>query len=162
MKLLLLLCLLVAGCPLLSGCNTPDTSAADIKALSDTEVQWNQDIAAKDAAKMAAHYADGAVLMVGGQPSIVGHDALLKFFQTMTADPASSLKFHANKIEVAKSGDIGFAQGVYELVLTDPASKQVVHDHGSYVTTYRKAADGSWKAVDDVSSSEVPPTQPAK
>jgi ketosteroid isomerase-like protein len=29
------------------------------------------------------------------------------------------------------------------------------------VTTYRKQADGSWKAVADIATSEVPPPMPA-
>jgi hypothetical protein len=47
------------------------------------------------------------------------------------------------------------------LTLTDPQTKQVVNDHGSYVTTYRKQPDGAWKAVADIASSEVsPPSHP--
>ena len=42
------------------------------------------------------------------------------------------------------------------MTMTDPNSKQVINDHGSYVTTYRKQPDGSWKAVADIASSEVP------
>jgi hypothetical protein len=35
-----------------------------------------------------------------------------------------------------------------------------MNDHGSYVTVYRKLADGSWKAISDISTSEVPTVQP--
>jgi ketosteroid isomerase-like protein len=75
----------------------------------------------------------------------------------MIDDPAMALKFHAAKVEVAKSADVAYTQGTYTLTLTDPQTKQVVNDHGSYVTTYRKQPDGSWKAVADIATSEVPP-----
>jgi ketosteroid isomerase-like protein len=79
----------------------------------------------------------------------------------MVADPALSLKFQASHVEVAKSGDVAFTRGSYTMTMTDPNSKQVVNDRGSYVTTYRKQADGSWKAVSDIATSEVPPPMPA-
>jgi len=47
------------------------------------------------------------------------------------------------------------------MTVTDPVSRQVVHDHGTYVTVFRKQADGSWKAFSDIVSSEVPPPAPA-
>ncbi len=43
------------------------------------------------------------------------------------------------------------------MTMTNPATKQPLSDHGSYVTTYAKQADGSWKAVADIATSEVPP-----
>jgi hypothetical protein len=57
---------------------------------------------------------------------------------------------------------MGFTQGSYTMTMTDPSSKKVITDHGSYVTTYAKQPDGSWKAVADIATSEVPPaTQPS-
>jgi ketosteroid isomerase-like protein len=75
----------------------------------------------------------------------------------MTSDPAMSLQFQASKVDVAKSGDLAYTQGSYTLAITDPQTKKVVNDHGSYVTAYRKQADGSWKAVEDIVVSEIPP-----
>ena len=63
-------------------------------------------------------------------------------------------------MEVAKAGDVAYTQGSYTMTMTDPNSKQVINDHGSYVTTYRKQPDGSWKAVADIATSEVPPPAP--
>jgi uncharacterized protein (TIGR02246 family) len=147
---------------LLTGCNpaTPDTRDADVKALKDNETQWNADFAAKDADKLVAHYADDAVLMAPGMPANSGKDAIRKTLQEMIADPALSLKFQSSKVEVARSGDVGYTQGSYTMTMTDPNSKQVINDHGNYVTTYRKQADGSWKAVADIATSELPPPPP--
>jgi uncharacterized protein (TIGR02246 family) len=137
-----------------------DTHAADVKAIQDTETQWNQDFAAKDASKILAHYADDAVLMTPDMPADHGITAVSASIKQMVADPALSLKFQSSKIEVAKSGDIGYTQGIYTMTMTDPASKKVIHDHGSYVTTYRKQPDGTWKAVTDIATSEVAPSTP--
>jgi uncharacterized protein (TIGR02246 family) len=145
------------------GCNqaAPDTRAADTQALRDLEAGWNQDWASKDAEKLIAHYADDAVLMAPGVAAARGKDAIRKGLAEMVADPALSLKFQASMVEVARSGDVGYTQGSYTLTVTDSVSKKPITDHGSYVTTYRKQADGLWKAVADIASSEAPPAPPA-
>ena len=152
-----------AGLPMLwlAGCATSGNSQADMQALKDNELHWNQDYAAKDFDKIAAHYASDAVLMAPGLPAAAGLDAVRKELKEMMADPALSLQFQASRVEIAKSGDVGYTQGSYQMTMTDPATKNVVHDHGSYVTTYRKEADGSWKAVADIATSEVPPAAPS-
>ena len=45
--------------------------------------------------------------------------------------------------------------------MTDPKTKQVVHQQGSYVTTYKKQSDGSWKAVFDIASADMAPEESA-
>jgi uncharacterized protein (TIGR02246 family) len=145
----------------LSGCAQPDTRDTDAKTIKDLETQWVREYAAKNADKALAHYADDAVLMPPGMAASAGKAAIGKVLKAMVADPALSLKFQAGKVEVAKSGDLAYTQGSYTMTATDPASQRAVHDHGSYVTVYRKQADGSWKAVADIASSAVAPSPPA-
>jgi len=99
--------------------------------------------------------------MPPGMAPAAGKAAILPMVKEMLADPALALKFSATRVEVAKSGDLGFTQGTYTMTMTDPATKQVVNDHGTYLTTYMKQADGSWKAVSDMQASSVPPPMPA-
>ena len=160
MKTCLVLCALATF--VLAGCSQapPDTREADIKALKDLEIRWVADYAAKDLDRVSSNYAEDAVLMSSGMPASAGKDAIRKTLKEMLADPAFSLKFQTAKVEVSKGSDTGFTQGTYMLTMTEPNSKKVINDHGSYVTTYRKQADGAWKAVADISSSEVPPPAP--
>ncbi len=143
-------------------CNQqPDTHDADVAALKALETQWVQEFAAKDADKIVAHYTDDATLMPPGMAPATGKAAILAVDKEMLADPALVLKFAATRVEVAKSGDVGFTQGTYTMTMTDPGTKQVINDHGTYLTTYMKQADGSWKAVSDMQASSVPPPAPA-
>ena len=159
MKRLFALCSLSAIVTLTACQQTPpDTHDADVKAIRDAETQWNADYQARDLDKIASHYDDAAILMVPGMPADTGKDAIRKDMKQMISDPAMTLSFHASKVEVAKSGDLGYTQGSYKLTVTDATTHKVINDHGSYVTTYRKAADGSWKAVADIATSDVPPT----
>ncbi|MGA3023150.1 MAG: DUF4440 domain-containing protein [Bryobacteraceae bacterium] len=152
---------LAAAClsmALLAGC-THDTSA-DVQALKDNEARWNKEYAARDLEKVVAHYADDAALIAPGGPPVVGREAIHAALKEMVADSNLSLKFQATRVEVASSGDVGWTQGSYALTVTDPATKKPIRDSGSYVTTYKKAADGSWKAVSDIASSGVAPPKP--
>ena len=162
MKNLAKLCAATVVVLTIVACNqTPDTHDADVAALKAGEAQWVQDFAAKDVDKVVAHYTDDATLMPPGMAPATGKAAILPMVKEMLADPALALKFSATRVEVAKSGDLGFTQGTYTMTMTDPATKQVVNDHGTYLTTYMKQADGSWKAVSDMQASSVPPPMPA-
>ncbi len=155
------LCAVTAMALTMTACNqTPDTHDADVKAIQDNETQWNQDFAARDQEKLVAHYTDDGVVMVPGAPPASGKDAIRSSLKGMLADPALSLHFHSTKVDIAKSGDLAYVLGVYTFDFTDPQTSQVIHDHGNYVTTYRKQTDGSWKAVADIVTSEVPPPAP--
>jgi uncharacterized protein (TIGR02246 family) len=144
-----------------SACNKPaDSHNTDVQAIKDNEAQWNLDWQSKVPEKIASHFADDGVLMVQGMDDITGKDAIVGALKQMVADPALSMKFSASKIDVARSGDLAFSQGSYTLTLTDPQTKQLINDHGSYVTAYRKQSDGTWKAVSDIAVSEVPPAAP--
>jgi len=165
MKSLALLCGTAAIVVAMSACNQapqpaaapPDTHDADVKAISDYETQWNSEWAAKDADKVLAHYADDAIVMTPGEAPMKGKDAIKSGLGGMMADKALSLSFKATKVDVAKSGDLAYTQGDYELTVTNPKTHKPVTDHGTYVTTYRKQADGSWKAIVDIATSGPAP-----
>jgi uncharacterized protein (TIGR02246 family) len=138
----------------------PDAAAVE-KALRDNETQWNADYKAKDAAKLAAHYAPDATLMSPGAAPATGSEAVLKDLTAMTSDPALSLSFEADKVDVAASGDLAYTRGHFTMTATDPATKKVGTTTGSYVTVYKKQADGSWKAVEDIVTPGAPPAAAA-
>ena len=146
--------LLLSGCTQAPPPAPPDTSAADEKAIRDGEVAWNADWASKDVEKIAAHYADDATLMIPGAPLMKGKDAIKAGFKPMTADTNLALTFSASSVAVSK--DIAYTQGSYTLTSTDGKTKKPVSEKGSYVTIYKKQADGSWKAIEDINAPEAP------
>ncbi len=152
----------VAGIAMMmAACNqAPDTHDADVQAIKNLETTWNQDNASKSAEKLASYYADDAVLMAPGMAPAAGKDAIHTLVSQMVTDPALTLKFQSSKVDAAKSGDLAYSQGSYTMTMTDANTKKVVNDHGSYVTVYHKQADGSWKVVSDIATSEVPPPAP--
>jgi uncharacterized protein (TIGR02246 family) len=142
----------------LSGCApAPD---AGVQALKDTEAAWMKDAATRDPEKFLAHYSEDASLLLPGQPAMAGKAAIRASLEPMLRDPRFALSLHPAKVEVAKSGDLGFTQGTYEATGTDPSTGQSATEKGNYVTVFRRQADGRWKAVADMISPNAPP--PAK
>jgi uncharacterized protein (TIGR02246 family) len=154
-----------AGFLLLAGCNTapppPATPAVDISAekakIRDLETAWAKDAAAKDLDKSLANYADDAVLMMPGMAAAKTKDAVRAGLKGMLDDPNLKIAFSADRIEVSASGDLATTEGSYTLTMTNPKTKKPVEDKGIYLTVYKKQADGNWKAIEDTTSSEVPP-----
>jgi len=164
MKALAAICCAAALACTMAGCHgtndmgsapPPDTHDADVKAIGDNEAQWVKHWEARDLDKIAAHYADDAVLMTPGAPAVQGKDDIRKVSEAMLKDPALMVSLQPSRIDV--SGPLAYTQGTYTLKMTDPKTHKIVEDHGSYVTTYRKQADGSWKAEADITTSSGAP-----
>ncbi len=150
----------------LAGCKqapppAPDTHDADVKAISDLEAATVQAIAAKDLDRFVAFYADDASLFLADQPVINGMTAIKAVMKPMIADKNFSFTISSEKVNVAKSGDLGYSHGAYTWTMTDPKTKKVLIERGKYVTVYKKQADGGWKAVADIDNEDAPPS-PAK
>jgi uncharacterized protein (TIGR02246 family) len=147
----------------LTGCSdTPPRAnkAAIEKSLREVEFDMAKNVAAKDAAAFSSHYATDAIFMTPGEPAAKGRDAIRTAMTGMFADPNLKLDFSADRVEIADSGDLGATHGAYTMTVTNPATKKPVTDKGSYVTVYRKQADGAWLASLDINTSEVPPAPP--
>ncbi len=144
---------LLAGCAPTAG---PDTHDADVKAIKDTEVAWSAAIASKDVEKWVGYYTDDAALLMPNAPAISGKDNIRAALKPFFADPNFALNFSSTKADVAKSGDIGYTQGTYSMTMSDAKTKAAITDHGKYLTVFKKQADGGWKAVEDMISSDMP------
>jgi uncharacterized protein (TIGR02246 family) len=147
----------LAGCQRVG--DKPDISGV-VNALRGQEIQWNADYKARDVAKLAAHYAPDAVVMAPGQHNAATPEGIKAALAAMVADPALEMTFEAEKISVSASGDMAYTRGHFSMTATDPATKKVSTQTGSYVTVYEKQPDGSWKAVEDIASPGVAAPEP--
>jgi ketosteroid isomerase-like protein len=86
-----------------------------------------------------------------------GRDAIRAAWAGMVADPNFKLDFSAERVDVAKDGEMAYTRGPYQLTVSNPKTKKPVTDKGTYLTVFKKQADGSWKAVEDFTASEIPP-----
>jgi uncharacterized protein (TIGR02246 family) len=149
--------LVLGGCAQAPPPAPPDTRAADEKALRDDEAAWNKDWAAKDLDHIVSHYAEDASLEVPDVPILSKKDDMKAALKMVLDDPNWSISFAADKVEVAKGGDLAYMQGHYTVTETNTKTKKKVTEKGKYVTVYKKQADGSWKAVQDINNEDATP-----
>jgi uncharacterized protein (TIGR02246 family) len=134
------------------------TQETDVKAIRDDQAQWLKDFQSKDLDKIVSHFSDDAIIVDKGGPPVRGREAAKNIYRASAADPSSSLTFAPSRIEVSKSGDFAYVLGSYTSVETVPHTQRTAEDTGTYVSIYKKQADGSWKDVADIGASELPST----
>jgi ketosteroid isomerase-like protein len=150
----------------LAGCDTMNkekaAAAADPAAieqeLKTIETAWNADYNARDPSKLVTYYASDAALANPGSPIATDTVSRQLEITKFVSDPTLKLEFAADRVHVAKSGELAVTRGHYSTQVTDPATKQPKTDAGSYLTVWKKQADGSWKAVEDFVVPGAPPT----
>ena len=138
-------------------------AAAVTNAIKADEKAWNDEFKAKDQEKLIGHYADDAYFAMAGTPPADGNTAVRKLYADALSDPALSVSFASDKIDV--SGDLAYSRGHFTENYTDPKTGKVMTHGGTYITVYKKQGDGSWKATEDIlapgEAKEVPPAKPA-
>jgi ketosteroid isomerase-like protein len=156
--------LVLSGCfALLSFGFVGTASSADTKieqTLRNLDAQWSAAAGAKDLDKTVSFYSNDAIVMPPNASAATTQETIRRIWQDLLASPGLVISWKATKVEVAKSGDIGFVSGTYELTIND-ASGKPVNDRGKYVEVWEKQADGKWKCGADIWNSDLPVLAPA-
>jgi uncharacterized protein (TIGR02246 family) len=150
--------LTVAGCERYGHHDGDHHGKADVgavkAAIAADEKTWNDQFKSKNLDGLVGHYASDSYFVVPGMKAASGSADIRKAYEGALKDPNFAVSFSSDKVEVAKSGDLAYSRGHFTEKYTDPKTKQVVSDGGSYITVYKKQADGSWKAVEDFAAAE--------
>jgi uncharacterized protein (TIGR02246 family) len=132
----------------------PDTRKADEAAIRAASAEWSKASQAKDLDKAVSYYADDAVDFVDKGALVRGKDAIRLVWKEIVAPTAPTLSFTTTFVEVARSGDIAYEYGTYELTTTGKKGKPSV-EKGKYVTVWKKQANGAWKSALDIDNSGI-------
>jgi len=133
-----------------------DTSK-DVATLTAGTAQFNADYKARAADKLVA---GDATDFIGYFPFTAvqnGPEDAKAMAADFAKDPALSVTITADRIEVAKSGDLAYAVGHAVGTATNPKTHAVEPRNSGYVVVFRKQADGSWKNI----ALAVSPSPPA-
>jgi uncharacterized protein (TIGR02246 family) len=130
----------------------PDTAAADADAIRAVTVDWNKAYNSGDGARVAALYAEDAVLMAPGAPSARGKASISEYYaKDAAAFAAAGLTVaDAPTSDVAQSGDLAWQSGTY--TSTDRSGATV--DAGKFLTVFQRK-DGKWMIVRDTWNSDA-------
>lgn len=143
---------------------TPPASTTDYAAIGkaidsmDLAVQrwYNQE---KVDSIVSDYYAPDAVVMFSNAPAGKGTDnirnLLNSYYKTV------GIRLHFERANIVAADSVASDQGHYRMELRDrtDTSKVIATDSGNYVTTFIKR-NGQWRAIFDISTSEVPMPAP--
>jgi ketosteroid isomerase-like protein len=147
MKLPVLALSLVAG-TCLSLAQQPNPNP-DQQAINKLDKAWSAAAGSKDLEKTVSYYSDDASAYPFNAPIATGKEAIQQLWSHLMSLPGFALSFTPTKIEVAKSGDIAYDVGTFELKTTDPQGK-LVSEAGKYVVVWKKQPKGQWKVIADI------------
>jgi len=125
------------------------------QALRDIDDKWSKAAVSKDVDKTISYYAADAVVMPPNAAAATTKETIRKVWSEALTAPGATMSWKATKVEVAKSGDIGFVSGTYEYSMNDAVGKPI-NDKGKYLVVWEKQADGSWKCGADMWNSDMP------
>jgi len=127
-------------------------AGADEKAVRDADEQWSRAAAAKDLDKTVSFYTDDAVVLPPNQAAVSTKDGIRNFWKGFL-DSLTDISWKTSRVEMAKSGDMGYLIGTYTMTMKDGTK-----DTGKYCEVWKKQADGKWKVAADMFSSDLPAT----
>ena len=158
LQLLLIVSAFVAGSCAPS--NAPDTRAAEEAAIRTLDEQWSATAGKNDLDATVGFYAEDAVLLAPNAPIARDPKSIRESWAGLLG-PNTAVSWKASKVEVAKSGELGYLYGTYQLSIKDPKGGPAMNDTGKVVEVWKKQSDGKWKCIVDTYNSDIPmPTPP--
>lgn len=123
-------------------------------ALRAADEAWMKVFSAKDLDKSVAFCDEKGAVLAPNAPIAEGKEAIAKSFSGFFRLVDLKITWHADKASVAKSGELGYTSGTYEMSYSAGAAK--IADRGKYVTVWKKQANGDWKVVLDIFNTDLP------
>jgi uncharacterized protein (TIGR02246 family) len=122
---------------------------ADEEAIRKLDAQWSAAAQNKDAEKSASFYAEDGAILPSNAPKATGKAQVRDVWSHLVALPGFGLHFEPTRIEVAKSKDMAYDVGTYELKFNDSQGNPTTVI-GKYVVVWKKQPDKQWKAAADI------------
>jgi ketosteroid isomerase-like protein len=138
---------------------TPESPVLIERALGELDKKWSDAAGAKDIDKVVAYYASNALVLPSNAPAATTKEAIRAIWKDLLTTPGNKISWKPVKIEAAKSGELAYVTGTYQLTMNDAKGKPA-KEKGKYVEVFKKQNDGSWKVIVDIWNSDLPAAAP--
>ena len=133
----------------------PDTRAAAEAAIRALDEQWSAAAGKNDLEATVAFYSEDAVLLPPNAPIAADRNSIRASWAGLLG-PNTAVSWKVSKVEVAKSGDLGYLYGTYQLTIKDPKGGPPVNDIGKILEVWKQQPGGDWKCIVDTYNSDLP------
>ena len=144
-----------------TGCAPTGDPVADEAAIRAVDSQMVAALRARDLDGWLDFLAEDARILPPNVPAVEGKTAIRELISGLLSLPDFSVTHHPGVITVGGGGDIAYISYSYELTVPDSQGGSIT-ETGKNISIFRKQADGSWKLVVDMWSTNdsAPPPQP--
>ncbi len=121
--------------------------------LMELSRQWARDAQTADRDAILNYWAEDAVVMMPGQPSAKGHDAIRKMLEDTSNIPGFEINWEPKEAHVSESGDLGYVIVNNYVKMADSVGN-ITTTFNKAVEIWKKQDDGTWKNVVDIFNSD--------
>lgn len=133
-----------------TGCNTHNnhSNKNDIKLIKEISAARAKAFNDGNAAGIAFHFSEDALLMVPGKPVSKGINAVEVYYKSIFDTYNTVLESHYEEVEV--SGDLAYGRGEAKVTLTPKKGGSPSISTAKYLNILKKQPDGIWKTTHDI------------
>src|ERR1700733_6347742 len=140
--------------PCISAISAGELAAAEA-GIRESDAQWVAAARTASVDAWMAFYSADAVVMAPNVQIASDHERVRQAVADLLALPHLSIAWHPIKVEVARSDDLAYLIGAYELGYDDGRGSRV-SDRGKLLEIWRRQPDGGWKCIVDTWNSDAP------
>lgn len=144
---------------ILCGCNEHkiDTKTEGEK-LMQISRDWSKSASTGNIDSTLSYWADDAIVMSPGQPSVKGKQAIRQMLEGTSNIPGFKISWDPKTVSVSKSGDMAYMIEETQITMNDSLGKPFT-EYNKAVTVWRKEANGTWKNVIDLWNANPAPNK---
>src|SRR5688572_3123567 len=101
-----------------------------------------------DAAAIAIHFTDDALLMAPGKPAAKGRAAVQSYYESIFSEYTAQLESHYEEVKV--SGNLAYGRGFAKVTLIAKKGGAPAVTTAKYLNILEKQPDGQWKTTHDI------------
>ena len=147
----LCICLFPVSCIIPSGPSTENEKKLITEISQARAKAFNEG----NAAAIAIHFTEDALLMAPGKPSTSGKAAVQTYYQSIFDEYSTQLESHYEEVEV--SGNLAYGRGFAKVTLIPKKGGTPLVSTAKYLNILKKQPDGLWKTTHDIwNGNEIP------
>jgi len=112
--------------------------------------EWSKSAATDDIEKTVSYWADDAIFISSGQPTLNGKQNIREMVVGMSKTPGFKISWEPISVSVSESGDMAYMVEKNKLTYNDSIGNPIITT-GRVVTVWKKNNNGEWKNVVDIS-----------
>ena len=124
---------------------TTEQDREAITAMSSARAEaFNQ----SDAAAIAVHFTEDAVLMAPGVEAMTGREAVRDYYQSIFDQYEPELE--SRYLEIKVEGDLAYGRGIATVTLKPVGGSETTVSTSKYMNILQRQPDGTWKTTHDI------------